>query len=370
MIYANNAGTSWPKPAPVAEAVERALMASPAAWGQLYEEALGEVTSFFGIRQRERFLFTSSCTSALDLVFASLPWSSGDRIVASHLEHHALSRHLVRLSRDLSVASSLVAGGGGAPIDLDAMEEELRRGGVRLVACTMASNVTGELLPVEEIVALAHRYGALCLVDGAQCAGLMPIDVEALGADLFVFAGHKGPLGPQGVGGFYAAPHVAMSSPSASCDIDSFRRGDAGSCSPFPSFCDVGSVNLAGVAGLAAGLCWLGARPVSTLSHARPLSARLIKGVLEMGGFRIMGSAAASTRVPLVSLTSPRHTPARMQSHLQLRHIVARGGMHCAPLAHDALGTNAHGTLRLSFGAFNTERDVDAILAALEELER
>jgi selenocysteine lyase/cysteine desulfurase len=106
-----------------------------------------------------------------------------------------------------------------APIDLDFVAASLARGGVRLVACCMASNVTGEILPVAELTRLAHEHGALMLIDAAQTAGCLPIDVGVLGADLFAFAGHKGPHAPQGIAGLYAAPSVAFESPAASCDL-------------------------------------------------------------------------------------------------------------------------------------------------------
>ncbi|HXI01695.1 MAG TPA: aminotransferase class V-fold PLP-dependent enzyme, partial [Candidatus Saccharimonadales bacterium] len=253
MIYANNAGTSWPKPPEVREAVAATLAAPPEEAPRLLAAAHEEIAGFLGVKDPARLLLTQGCTSALALAIGDLPWESGDVVVTSSLEHHALERPVAKLVRERGVIHRAAPYRPGLPVDPGFVSGVLGEGRVRLVALTAASNVTGEILPVEEIAGMAHRHGALCLVDAAQTAGLLPIDAERLGVDILVFAGHKGPLGPQGIGGLWAAPHVEFRSPAAACEIGGSRRAD-GACSPFPGYCDAGSANVAGAAGLAAGM--------------------------------------------------------------------------------------------------------------------
>ncbi|WP_428263941.1 aminotransferase class V-fold PLP-dependent enzyme [Haliangium sp.] len=346
-----------------------ALAAPPESWPARFEAAAGAVTGFFGMPAPDRFLFTPGCTAALAVAIGDLPWKPGDRVITSSLEHHALLRPILQLAADRGVEHVALPYTPDAPLDLDAAEQTLRRGRVRLVACTMASNVTGERLPIEQLVALAHTHGALCLVDGAQTAGLEPIDVGALGADLFVFAGHKGPQGPQGIGGLYLAPEVAMRCPTATCEV---RFGAATPWSPMPSYCDLGSVNMAGVAGLVAGLTWLREAGLDTLAaHRRALITRLLDGLSEIRGITVYGSRDPARRTAAVSLTLDTMTPDLAGRRLREQHgVIAGAGQHCAPTAHEAIGTAPTGTVRLSLGPQHDEREVDAIVAAVGALAR
>lgn len=365
MIYLNNAGTSWPRPAEVHEAVSGVHQASPEGWSTILEQAHGEIAAFFGVEQPSRFLLTPGCTQALAVAIADLPWRDGDRVITSSLEHHALARPVIKLARERGIEHLVAPYRRDMPVDLEFVARHLGRGGVRLVACTMASNVTGDLLPIAELIDLAHRHDALFLLDGAQAAGTHEIDLRTLGADLFAFAGHKGPLGPQGVGGLYIAPHVAMQSPSATCDIS--PEGGPASCSTAPSYCDLGSVNLAAVAGLAAGLGWLSRRgQKKVLGHIRERTGELLAGLIELPGVIIHGSRDPARRTSAVSITAESVAPAELASRLRDRAgVVASAGRQCAPMAHDAIGTGECGTLRLSAGPFTTSAEIDATLAAL-----
>lgn len=369
VIYLNNAGTSWPKPPAVHEAVERVRLASPERWPDLFAAAHEQVAVSLGIEDASRFLFTPSCTSALGVALADLPWAAGDGVLTSSLEHHALARPILKLARERGVLHEALPYGSGEPFPLELAAARLQAGGVRLVAVTMASNVTGEILPVGEIVDLAHQHGAYCLIDAAQAVGQLPIDVGALGVDLLAFAGHKAPLAPQGVGGLYVAPSVVLESPAASCAISS--GSDPGQdCSPFPSYCDLGSVNLAAAAGLAAGLRWIEEGGVDALrAHTQGLVRRFLHGLEALPDFIVHGTTDPTARVATVSTTHPRQTPAELEALLRESGVIVRGGQHCAPMTHQALGTGAAGTLRFSFGPFNQPDDVDQALRALQAVE-
>ena len=372
MIHLNNAGTSFPKPPSVAAAVHATLQATPERWPSIFAEAEATVCQFLGIADSTRFLFTSGCTSALAIVMNDLPWAEGDRILTSSLEHHALARWLLPLARDRGVVHTASPYAPGAPLDLDWLTRELARGRVRLVACTMASNVTGELLPVVELARLAHAHGALCLIDAAQTVGAMPVAVSALGADILVFAGHKGPLGPHGIGGLYVAPTVQLSSPESVCELPApgTRPGiEPAGCAPMASYCDVGSANLAAAAGLAAGVRWLEERGLDHVrAHIQALTARLLDGLRALAGVRVVGAPGAEARTGAVSMTFADREPGVVEERLRAAGIVTRAGHHCASMAHAALGTERAGTLRVSVGALSTPADVDAALAALATL--
>ena len=352
--YLNHAGTSWPKPAAVRRAAADALAAPPASWGPRFEAAHGSVAAAFGVAP-DTLLVTPSCTQALAVAVADVPWQPGDRVLTSGMEHHALMRPLHLLAAR-GVERVVAPRAPDGPLDLDAVEATLRAGGVKLVAVSMASNVTGECLPWAELVALAHAHGALCLLDGAQVAGWQPLDLAALGVDLFAFAGHKGPQGPPGVGGLYVRPGVPLATPPAACD------GEA--CRPGPGYCDTGSVSLPGLCGLAEGLRWMAEH--APLADARTVEQHFRDRARALPGVRVLGSDGP--RMPTCSLVVDGHRPLELAARLAERGTVVRGGTQCAPAAHDTLGTGADGTLRVSFGPRHTLAAADHAVEALREV--
>jgi selenocysteine lyase/cysteine desulfurase len=363
MIYLNQAGTSWPKPSAVLEALTTASGTAPDGWDDEIARHHGVVCAAFGIRHPARLLITPGCTSALAIGISDHDWRAGDRILVSHLEHHALDRP-ARLLAARGVERAVIPRDGPEAFALEALESQLARGHVRLVAVTAICNVTGERLPIDEIIALAHAHGALCLVDAAQWAGWESLDVEALGVDLLAFAGHKGPHGPRGAGGLYVAPHVELTSPAALCSLDP-QTDPPPESAPMPGYCDVGSVDRVVLAGLAAGLRWLEdeAAP-DRLQRAQQLSARLADGLADLRGWKLHGGAAPA-RMPTIALTHERHSADALARLLRKHDIVASAGMQCAPLAHEGLGTAGDGVLRLSLGPASQVDDVDRTLEVL-----
>jgi len=252
-IYLNHAGTSWPKPPTVVAATESTFHGDPGHWPALFAAAHETVADFFHA-EPSWLLLTPSCTAALQLAVHDHSWRPGDRVLTSHFEHHAQQRSLVKLEEQ-GVTVTTLPYSDEEPIQLEALEAELKLGAVRLLALTAACNVTGRLLPISEATSLAHRFGALVLIDGAQIAGWWDLDVTALQADLFTFAGHKGPQAPWGVGGLYVRPALTMKCPAAVCDMNELQARSAAAV--MPGYCDAGSVNLAALAGLAAACQWL-----------------------------------------------------------------------------------------------------------------
>lgn len=367
--YLNNAGTSWPKPPEVLAAATRVLGLSPAEATEIFDAAHARTCAFMGITTPERFLFTPGCTAALGVVFADLPWQEGDIIVTSSLEHHALARPVSQLVSSRGVVHRAVGYRRGVPIDLDEVESILVGGRVRLVAVTGASNVTGEVLPIRALADLAHGHGAMLLLDAAQTLGVSEVNVEALGADIVVFAGHKGPLGPVGVGGLWAAPGVGFESPWATCEIATVG-GARAACSTFPQFCDVGSANMAAIAGLHTGLGWIEAQGREHVyAHGPGLAARLRGELARHFGdeVRLFGEPGTGMHTATLSMSLRSLPLAQCEEYFAARDLVVRAGQHCAPMALEAIGA-PRGTLRLSFGPFSETEDVDRVLSAIDEL--
>ncbi len=361
LIYLNNAGTSWPKPAAVQRAVEATLVAPPPNWQPALNDAQRSIAGFFGIRDPARLLFTGSCTAALSTVLERLPWQPGERLITSTFEHHALGLPAARLTATRGVEHLVAPPQGEAPVDLQWVEDALRRGGVRLVAMSMASNVTGALLPISALASLAHRHGALLLVDAAQAAGVVPVDVEALAADIMTFAGHKGPLGPHGVGGLYIAPEVELAPPAR-------EHSFAGTAAL--SYCDLGSINAAGVMGMAAGISWLRERGMDAIrERIRLRTAQLLAGLDALDGVTIYGPTSADSRAAAVSITVAGIEVAALGAELAAAGVVVSAGKQCAPMSHAALGTS-HGTVRLSAGPMTSAADIDGVLEVLRALVR
>lgn len=361
MIYLNQAGTTWPKPAEVNDAIHHFNQTAPDQWLNVFEQGIKTITSFFGIAKPDRFLFTQSCTQGLATAFTDFPWESGDRLIISSMEHHALSRWFFKLQQDRGVEGVIIPRSEEGSFDLLRLEKELKKG-ARMVAVSMASNVTGEILPFEEILSLSKAYGAVCLLDGAQTAGIIPINISSLGPDIFVFAGHKGPFGPQGIGGLYISERVTMTCPSAACEIIPGEKS-----SIFPTYCDTGSAPMMNIAGLTAGIKWLETKGWDELeSHRNHLVETMRAGLSKIPGIEIVGSKTHGRYTGAVSITSTDRSLDEIKEHLWKQGgIKGSLGFQCAPLAHEALGTSETGTLRFSVGPMNSKSEIEVLLNIL-----
>jgi cysteine desulfurase/selenocysteine lyase len=342
--YLNQAGTSWPIPAPVVAAVTEALGLDPARWEGALHAQQSVVASWLGLPSAELLRFTPGGTSALAAAVATVEWSPGERAVSSSMEHAALSAPLADLALR-GVPRSRIPRSATGPIDLVALEAELSVGDIRLVAVTAVASVTGERLPIEDIVELSHEYGALCLIDASQLVGWERTDLLALDADLVAFAGHKALHGVWGLGVLYAAdPH------------------------PLPSWCDLGSCDRAALAGLAAATRWLDAPAQrGRLARANQLADQLVDALRAQPGVVLHGRDAG-WHLPIVAFTVRGRRPADLSAALAAEGVLVSGGQQCAPEAHEALGTAPDGVVRVSFGASSTEQDLRALLDGLAAL--
>jgi cysteine desulfurase/selenocysteine lyase len=383
MIYLDNAATSFPKPDRMfreMEAFVRASGANPGRSGHrraLEAEAMIDdsrrlLARLFGCPRPERVIFAMNATDALNIAIKGV-LRPGDHAITSVLEHNSVSRPLNRLERDGVIALTRLQAGPDHTIDPDDVARAFRPS-TRLVALTQASNVTGTIQPVAQIGRIVRERNALLLIDAAQSAGVVPIDVERDGIDMLAFTGHKALLGPTGTGGLVVGERA---------EILPWREGGTGgdSSSPvqpseFPHLLEGGTPNIFGIAGLRAGVRILLERGIeSVLPHECRLIAAFHGALKDPGRFRWYGADKAilerggEGRVGLVGINLDGFAPAELAAILDEQFDIAvRAGLHCAPYAHKHLGTFPQGTVRLSVGIETTVEEMKQAAAALDEV--
>ena len=380
LIYLNNAATTWPKPEPVCKAIDDAVrnMSSPSrthsAEGEdtknAMEDARQTIASFLGIDDPSRFAMMPGCTYATNAAIQGLPWEDGDTAIMSGLEHNASSRAIRLATERRDISFHIAPYAIGNPLDLAFIEDKLKAGNVRIVVCTMAANVTGEILPFQELGKLCKQYETTLLLDAAQSAGIIDFKVRDLDPDLMVIAGHKGMYGPTGIGGLYVKEGVQLA-PFAvgGTGKDSGKHPMSGK---MPSEFEVGTHNAIGIAGLAAGVKWLEENGVAKVrKHEMALTQQFMEGLADIPGAHIYGTKDIDQKVAVVSTNFKGRDPKDVATYLSEKHEVAtRAGYHCSPLAHETIGTiPGPGTLRFGFGYFNTAEEVDQVLGHLRAME-
>jgi cysteine desulfurase family protein len=379
MIYLDNAATSFPKPARVYDAMDRfarTALANPGRAGHRMavgsERALLEarnlLNQFFGGEGDERFIFTLNCTDALNMAIKGT-LSDGDHVVTSELEHNSVSRPLRALELAGRIGVTKVKTDGGGFVHPEDVRAAILPK-TRLIVLTHASNVLGTVQPVAEVGRIAREQDVLFLVDAAQTAGAVAIDIRAMHIDLLAFPGHKSLYGPTGTGALYVGPRA---------QIRAWREGGTGgdSASPtqpaeFPFFLEGGTPNVHGVVGLAEGIRYLQTHGIDTLrNHEVDLLDRIATWASQNGRYQVHGRFRRDTHVGTLSLSHATVSATEIGTILdQSFDIAVRPGLHCAPYAHRAIGTFPEGTVRISPGPFNTADEIATLCAALDEIAR
>jgi cysteine desulfurase family protein len=375
LIYLDNAATSWPKPEPVIHAVEaamrehggnpgRAAHRLSVAAEKLVEDARQDLCRLFNAPSAERVVFTLNCTDALNLILKGLV-KPGDRIVTGPLEHNSVARPLHSLAAAGARVKRCRATSDGR-LDFDHFRA-LCREGVDYVVIQHVSNVTGYVTPVRDIAAIAHESGALLILDAAQSAGSIEIDMARLGIDVLAAPGHKGLCGPMGTGVLVLA---------ADLPVAPFREGGSGIDSEseqhpsrYPWRLEGGTCNVPGIAGLAAGVRFVEREGIGAIGKREAAFARtLVEGLRAIDKVRVLG-LEAGPETGVVSFRVDGVDVALAGTMLDDSYgIAVRTGLHCAPWAHCAIGTFPTGTIRASLGPFNSEADVAALVSAVREI--
>ena len=376
-IYLDNAATSYPKPEPVYEAVENFMRHMGVSSGRgAYRRALEvdnmvfkarkHLSQLFNVSDISRIIFTLNVTESLNLALKGF-LRTGDHVVTSHMEHNAMWRPLKELQRSKRISISVVSSPEGMPLKPADLEQAIRPE-TRLIALTHASNVTGTLMPLEQIGRVCRRYRIPLLVDAAQTAGVYPIDVEKLNISLLAFTGHKGLLGPTGTGGLYISPEL---------ELQPLKDGGTGGESflehmppHLPDRYEAGTPNLAGIAGLKASAGYLLEQGIDRIwEHEQNLIEYCLKRLQGIPGLKLYGPQVSEHRVGVIAFNLKDYPPEDVAYALDENYgIMVRAGLHCSPQGHRCLGTENQGTVRVGLGYFNTVEEIDKLSDALEEI--
>ena len=390
-LYLDNASTSFPKPREVSDAVfqymtgvgsniGRGGYASAYAAEETVFTARQLLCDFFGGDDPKNVVFTKSITESLNVLLRGL-LHAGDHVLVSAMEHNAVMRPLQLLGREVGpdepvpadmLTFSRIPCDKEGNLELEYLPKQMRAN-TKAIIMTHASNVCGTLLPVAMVGAFCKEQGLFFILDSAQSAGLFPINMQELGVDALAFTGHKGLLGPQGIGGFILREHMVE-------QVAPLLVGGTGSLSHtertpgfMPDKFEAGTLNLPGIAGLAAGVGWLKEQGLERIrAHELALTAQLLAGLAtleQQGLLRIVGRRDCEQRTSVVSIAHTHQDIALVAYELAETYgIATRVGLHCAPNAHKTLGTYPTGTLRFSLGWHNNEAEAATASAALKEV--
>ncbi len=379
-IYMDNAATSFPKPECVYRGVDffnRYMGGNPGRGssltvlksGSVLHETREALAELFNISDSARIAFALNVTEAINIGLKGI-LNPGDHVITTSMEHNSVARPLYVLSSARGVEWTAVP---CSPLDGSLDPEELRkaiRPHTRMICMLHASNVTGTIMPLTQVGDIARENGILFMVDAAQTAGVLEVDVVRQNIDIMAFTGHKGLLGPQGTGGIYVKPGLY---------IKPLKEGGTGSASEsliqpdfMPDMYESGTQNTPGIAGLLAGVNFIKETGLAKIhAHEQALTRMLLEGLQEMKKVRVYGPQNTSRRTAVVPFNIQGLDCGEVSFILDNEYgITTRSGLHCAPLAHETLKTKALGACRLSPGFFSTEMEVMEVIKAIAAIYR
>lgn len=377
-IYLDNASSSFPKAPTVATAMSdyitnRGININRGSYALAYDvediiyTTRQRLHTLFNGHDPSHVIFTQNVTMSLNMVIKGL-LKAGDHVLVSSMEHNAVMRPLTQLL-DKGITFDTIPCDSTGSIQMDSIEPLIRPNTVALII-NHASNVCGTIQPLESIGSICKTHNLQFIVDAAQTAGVIPIDVKACHIDALCFTGHKGLLGPQGIGGIILTKEMAQT-------LTPLIAGGTGSFSHLetlpthmPDAFESGTLNLPGIIGLNEGLAYIESQGMENIhNHELVLTQSFLEGLQSIDGINIVGKQNIQDRTAVVSITIDGIDPANIAYELESTyHIMTRVGLHCAPRAHQTLGTYPEGTVRFSFGYANTHKDVESALSALHRI--
>lgn len=373
MIYLDNAATSYPKPRGMLEKMNHCISnycGNPGRSGHWMSIKTGEeiyharkaVSSLFGIRDTNRLLFLSNATDALNLGLKGF-LRPGDHVVTTMMEHNSVLRPLKAMEA-YGIRHTIVPCNEKGFVDLDQLQASIDEKTV-LIACTHASNVTGTIQPIGAIGSIAQERGIRFLVDASQTAGSIPIDVERNHIDLMAGPGHKSLLGPQGTGFLYVSPAI---------ELEPLKEGGTGTYSKdlvqpkdFPEGFEAGTLNAPGIIALGQSVLYIKSQGVEKIrDYEQFLNKQLSEGLRNMKHIKVYGPVDEMVKSGITLFSVDHMDCEDVSDQLDRRYqIASRAGFHCAPLAHEAIGTGDTGAVRLSVGPFNTITEIKKTIEAV-----
>ena len=377
MIYLDNGATSYPKPPCMVMAMEECIKnycGNPGRSGHYMSMKTGEevyharrkVSSLFNINQTERLIFTKNTTEALNLGLKGI-LKSGDHVVTTSMEHNSVLRPLKMLERK-GVEHSIVKADECGRVKMEDIARHIKDN-TRIIAMTAASNVTGTKMPLMEAGKIARKRGVLFMVDAAQGAGCMPIDVESLNIDLLALPGHKGLLGPLGTGALYVRDGLY---------VEPLMEGGTGTVSKnrnqpcdFPEGYEAGTINAPSIIGLGYSADYVGKIGVEVIEqYERELIKWIDEELENMKGISIYGPKCEE-KIGITLLNVDGLGAEEVTEELSKSYgIAVRGGFHCSGLAHKSIGTWETGAVRISVGPYNTKKEMRALIEALYKISK
>jgi len=375
-IYLDNAATSWPKPEAVYKAVDhfnRNIGGNPGrgttnfVWtpAKMVLETRELLAQLFHISDPLHIAFTVNITEALNLALKGT-LQPGDHLIISSMEHNAVARPAFAMAEQGLEVTVIPCSTEGL-LDTKALLKAIKKN-TKMIGLLHASNVTGTIQPVDEAGRICREKGILFLVDTAQSAGVLPIDVDRQCIDILAFAGHKGLYGPQGTGGIYVRPGLT---------VTPLKEGGTGSRSQdtkqpqfMPDCLESGTLNTPGIIGLGEGVRFVLDQGLAAIRlHEQKLIKFLSNSLAEIARVKQYGIPLPEARTAVLSFTIDGMESAQISFLLEQEYgIVTRGGLHCTPLAHQTIGTLQQGTCRLSPGFFNTEQEMEAVISAIADI--
>lgn len=375
MIYFDNAATTIQKPKQVVEAVTQALCSMGNAGRGAHNASMGasrmlfdtrkKLAELFGGNNPAQVVFTSNSTESLNMALKGLlnPW---DHVITTQLEHNSVLRPLYELE-DKGVELTILNSDAKGRICYEDFEKEIKKN-TKMIVCTHGSNLTGNLTDIRRVGEIARSHGLLFVVDASQTAGVFPIRVEEMKIDVLCFTGHKGLLGPQGTGGMYVREGVIIRPlKTGGSGVQTYSRTHP---SQMPTALEAGTLNAHGLAGLDAALDYLKDTGINVIrKKEQELMWYFYQKVLEIPGITVYGDFDIQERCPIVSLNVKDYDSSEVSDFLFTEYgISTRPGAHCAPLLHQAMGTEKQGAVRFSFSHYNTIEEIDIAVQALKEL--
>ena len=375
MIYFDNAATTIQKPKQVVEAVTQALCSMGNAGRGAHNASMGasrmlfdtrkKLAELFGGNNPAQVVFTSNSTESLNMALKGLlnPW---DHVITTQLEHNSVLRPLYELE-DKGVELTILNSDAKGRICYEDFEKEIKKN-TKMIVSTHGSNLTGNLTDIRRVGEIARSHGLLFVVDASQTAGVFPIHVEEMKIDVLCFTGHKGLLGPQGTGGMYVREGVIIRPlKTGGSGVQTYSRTHP---SQMPTALEAGTLNAHGLAGLDAALDYLKDTGIDVIrKKEQELMWYFYQKVLEIPGITVYGDFDSQERCPMVSLNVKDYDSSEVSDFLFTEYgISTRPGAHCAPLMHQAMGTEKQGAVRFSFSHYNTIEEIDIAVQALKEL--
>ena len=375
MIYFNNAATTYPKPESVYQEVDKFFRQEGVNPGRSQGvktmntnrrifNTREKIAQFFGIKDSSRFIFTSGATESLNLAIKG-SLSKNDHVISTKLEHNSVIRPLNKLRNEGRITVTYLDFNKNGIVSLEDIKNAVQKN-TALIAISHASNVLGSVNNIFEIGQFAKNNDILLLVDAAQTAGILNIDIDKLNIDLLSVPGHKSLYGPPGIGGLYIREGL---------EIETLMEGGTGSNSLntlqpqiMPDKYESGTLNILGIIGLGAGIQFVNNTGIEKIhTHEMKLLKHFLKGLRSIKDILIYGPTDLDKKVGVVSINLMNLSAAKFSHLLQNKYgISVRAGLHCAPLLHKKMGTDDKGMVRFSFSYFNTLQEIDNALNAIE----